>query len=57
MKSLIRTILVIALLSLITASYSGCVSLPSERGIGLAMLLILIIWAIPSKYLYNGNKI
>lgn len=57
MKPLIRPIAVLAILSLITASYSGCSSLPPERGIGLAMVIILIIWAIPSKTLYNGKEI
>jgi hypothetical protein len=51
----VRTLLVIAILSLITAAYSGCVSLPQERGIGLAMVFILIIWAIPSKHLYSSS--
>lgn len=53
MKPLIRPIFVIGILSLITASYSGCNVLPREGQLGLSMVFLLIIWAIPNKYLYN----
>lgn len=55
MKTTFRTLSVLAILSLITASYSGCNLLPPERGIGVAMGLICLIWGIPNKTLYNGK--
>ena len=56
MKTVFKLLLVFLILSLITATYSGCMSLPQEKGIGLAMVFILIIWTIPSKHLYNNVK-
>ena len=56
MKTVFKLLLVFLILSLITVTYSGCMSLPQEKGIGLAMVFILIIWTIPSKTLYNSVK-